>query len=121
MNYQGDYYKRIVGQKKAFRGALRPGDMVRFLYDGKHRLGFVIAPDFEGKLAVLSLRNIPFNVFEDMLVNQAVDKSLMIKNKDKGALSLYSEVKEYALRYNAYRTFNWSDVEALETIDIELS
>lgn len=116
MDYSFEYLKKAKNPIPIGFRQTQPGSLVRFTHNGEWKVGLVISPDYLGKLHVLSLKNIPPNIFSG--IREEILKSTTGKNKSQSSQALYRSVSEKAKQYDAYRSYKHINVRGLSLVDI---
>lgn len=119
IDYSRDYETRLVFSKRAHRYDLMPGNIVKLRYDGEVRFGIVIAPDFDKKLHIISLKVLPMHIYDKLQETYRATKT--ITDITQLSNELYELSRNYIEAYHAYRTYFWSKITHLEIVQFRMN
>ncbi len=118
LNYLREYQNQVISSKRVHRNNLVPGDIVKLQYNNEVRLGIVIAPDFDNKLHIISLKVLPPHVFQ--LIKDTYKTANTITDIDHLSAELYELSKNFTDAYRAYRTYFWKNITHLERVELRI-
>ena len=88
-----------------------------FFYKGEQRIGMVLNPSLEGKMHVIKLDEIPYDLFEKIF-RPEIKSILGITDNNVAAKKLYEVLKPQLPRYDCYRTYFVKEIRAITVLDL---
>jgi hypothetical protein len=121
MDYLRLYESHVREPIHTTQGDLRPGDIIQFHHHNDYRIGIVIAPNYQGKLGVASMKMLPIEVVQRMIMEAANFRYPSKDTIDRNAQALYTFYRDFLTTYDAYRTYNWANISRLEKVTLSFT
>lgn len=117
MDYSYDYIRYTKTKERTDYRFVRPGQVIRFLYNKEFRIGLVLNPDFNGKLHLIKLNEISFNTFQ-RLIRPHIPAVGDVADKGVAAQLLYRELKPRIDHLDCYRVYSARNIKDIEILDL---